>query len=329
MDLALQGGGAHGAFTWGVLERLLEDERIQIEALSGTSAGAMNAVVFADGYASGGRARAAAALGSFWKEIAQAGGGFSMRFTPFDALFRSVSPLYKLYDVISRFVSPYQANPFNINPLREILARHVDFHRLRGFEGVKVFICATNVRSGHHRVFRNAELTLDAVLASACLPVFLLGAVFARFMEDSGAALVLSRRFVDWLGERNAVLAIVLACAVLTYGGVSLFVVAFAVYPIATAMFAQANIPKRLIPATIALGAFTFTMTALPGTPAIQNAIPMPFFNTTPFAAPGLGLIGGAIMFGVGMLWLWGRAARAHSAGEGYADVHGRSERGL
>jgi len=149
-------------------------------------------------------------------------------------------------------------------------------------------------------------------------PLFLLGAVFGRFMEDSGAARIISRRFVDWLGERNAVLAIVLACAVLTYGGVSLFVVAFAVYPIATAMFRQANIPKRFIPATIALGAFTFTMTALPGTPAIQNAIPMPFFDTTPFAAPGLGLIGGAIMFTVGMFWLLFRAARARGAGEGF-----------
>lgn len=158
-------------------------------------------------------------------------------------------------------------------------------------------------------------------------PLFLLGAVFGRFMEDSGAALIISRRFVDWLGERNAVLAIVLACAVLTYGGVSLFVVAFAVYPIATAMFRQANIPKRFIPATIALGAFTFTMTALPGTPAIQNAIPMPFFDTTPFAAPGLGLIGGAIMFAVGMFWLLFRAARARGAGEGYPDFRGRSER--
>ncbi len=171
IDLALQGGGSHGAFTWGVLERLLEDKRIRIEALSGTSAGAMNAVVFADGYASAGRAGAAAALGSFWDEIARAAGGFSMHITPYDALFHSASPLYKLYDVISRFVSPYQANPFNLNPLREILERHADFDRLRGFEGVKVFISATNVRTGHHRVFRNAELTLDAVLASACLPV--------------------------------------------------------------------------------------------------------------------------------------------------------------
>lgn len=152
-------------------------------------------------------------------------------------------------------------------------------------------------------------------------PLFLLGAIFGRFMEDSGAAMTISQRFVDWLGARNAMLAIVLACAVLTYGGVSLFVVAFAAYPIATAMFRQADIPKRLIPATIALGAFTFTMTALPGTPAIQNAIPMPFFDTTPFAAPGLGLIGGTTMFVVGMMWLLFRAARARRAGEGYPEI--------
>ncbi len=150
-------------------------------------------------------------------------------------------------------------------------------------------------------------------------PLFLLGAIFGRFMEGSGAATAISNRFVSWLGSRNAILAIVLACALLTYGGVSLFVVAFAVYPIATAMFRTANLPQRLIPATIALGAFTFTMTALPGTPAIQNAIPMPYFNTTPFAAPGLGVITGLIMFGIGIGWLGYRARQAATAGEGYA----------
>lgn len=151
-------------------------------------------------------------------------------------------------------------------------------------------------------------------------PLFLLGAIFGRFMEDSGAATSISNRFVNLLGTGNAILAIVLACALLTYGGVSLFVVAFAVYPITTAMFRAANLPKRLIPATIALGAFTFTMTALPGTPAIQNAIPMPYFNTTPFAAPGLGIITGLIMFGLGIGWLSYRSRRAAHAGEGYAE---------
>jgi H+/gluconate symporter-like permease len=152
----------------------------------------------------------------------------------------------------------------------------------------------------------------------AFFPLFLLGAVFGKLMEDSGAARVMAQAIVDWLGAQRAILAIVLACAVLTYGGVSLFVVAFAVYPIATALFRQADLPKRLIPGTIALGAFTFTMTALPGTPAIQNAIPMPYFGTTPFAAPGLGLIGGAVMLVLGTLWLVRRASKAAAQGEGY-----------
>lgn len=149
-------------------------------------------------------------------------------------------------------------------------------------------------------------------------PLFLLGALFGKLMEDSGAAAVIADRIIDWLGARRALLAVVLACAVLTYGGVSLFVVAFAVYPIAVALFRGVGLPKRLMPATIALGAFTFTMTALPGTPAIQNAIPMPYFGTTPFAAPGLGLIGGAIMLALGMAWLLRRARQAAMANEGY-----------
>lgn len=149
-------------------------------------------------------------------------------------------------------------------------------------------------------------------------PLFLLGAVFGRLMEDSGAAKVIAARIVGSLGAGRAILAIVLACAVLTYGGVSLFVVAFAVYPIAAELFRAVEIPKRLIPGTIALGAFTFTMTALPGTPAIQNAIPMPYFGTTPFAAPALGVIGGAVMLVIGIAWLLRRARRAAAAGEGY-----------
>jgi H+/gluconate symporter-like permease len=149
-------------------------------------------------------------------------------------------------------------------------------------------------------------------------PVFLLGAVFGKLMEDSGSAEVLANAIIEKLGTGRAILAVVLSCAVMTYGGVSLFVVAFAVYPIAAALFRQADIPKRLIPATIALGAFTFTMTALPGTPAIQNAIPMPYFGSSPFAAPGLGVITAAVMFGLGMLWLQHRARRL--AAEGYGD---------
>jgi H+/gluconate symporter-like permease len=154
-------------------------------------------------------------------------------------------------------------------------------------------------------------------------PLFLLGAVFGKVMEASGAARALATAIVARLGARHAVTAIVAACALLTYGGVSLFVVAFAVYPIAAELFRAADVPKRLIPATIALGAFTFTMTALPGTPAIQNAIPMPYFGTTPFAAPGLGIIGGAIMLALGLAWLARRARQARARGEGYGAEDG------
>ncbi|MEJ5897225.1 GntP family permease [Aquabacterium sp. G14] len=150
------------------------------------------------------------------------------------------------------------------------------------------------------------------------LPLFLLGALFGRLMADSGAASTLARWIVRTLGERHAILTVVLACALLTYGGVSLFVVAFAIYPIARNLFEAADIPKRLVPATIALGAFTFTMTALPGSPAIQNAIPIPYFGTNGFAAPGLGLLAAAVMLGGGMAWLLRRAASARTAGEGY-----------
>ncbi|HSK40669.1 MAG TPA: GntP family permease [Arenibaculum sp.] len=149
-------------------------------------------------------------------------------------------------------------------------------------------------------------------------PLFLLGAIFGKLMDDSGSARSIAHWIVEKTGAERAVLAVVLACGILTYGGVSLFVVAFAVYPIAVAMFREASVPKRLIPGAIALGSFTFTMTALPGTPAIQNAIPMPFFGTDAFAAPGLGIIAGAMMLGLGTAWLNWRQHRAHAAGEGY-----------
>ena len=153
-------------------------------------------------------------------------------------------------------------------------------------------------------------------------PLFLLGAIFGKLMDDSGSALSISESLVTKLGKKQAVLSIVMACAILTYGGVSLFVVGFAVYPIAAALFRELNIPKRLIPGAIALGALTFTMTALPGTPAIQNAIPMPFFKTDSFAAPGLGAIGGLIMLVGGMIWLNYRTKAALNAGEGYGQHH-------
>lgn len=153
-------------------------------------------------------------------------------------------------------------------------------------------------------------------------PLFLLGAIFGKLMDDSGSALSISEALVNKLGKKQAVLSIVMACAILTYGGVSLFVVGFAIYPIAATLFRELDIPKRLIPGAIALGALTFTMTALPGTPAIQNAIPMPFFRTDSFAAPGLGIIGGLIMLIGGMIWLNYRTRKAINAGEGYGQHH-------
>ena len=146
------------------------------------------------------------------------------------------------------------------------------------------------------------------------LLLFLLGAIFGKLMEESGAARKLAEAMVARLGPANTIPAVVLACAVLTYGGVSLFVVAFAVAPLAAELFTRSRLPHALIPATIALGAFTFTMTALPGTPAIQNAIPMPFFGTTVFAAPGLGLIGAVVMLFFGLAWLAWRARHGRFA---------------
>ncbi|QBF46140.1 GntP family permease [Janibacter limosus] len=154
--------------------------------------------------------------------------------------------------------------------------------------------------------------------AMTYFPLFLLGAIFGKVMDVSGSAKAIADFIVDKIGAQRAILAIVLACGILTYGGVSLFVVAFAVFPIAAALFKESGIPKRLIPATIALGSFTFTMTALPGTPAIQNAIPSPYFGTNAFAAPGLGLIAGLIMFGGGVAYLNRRSSTLVAAGEVY-----------
>ncbi|MBO1073426.1 GntP family permease [Roseomonas marmotae] len=151
-------------------------------------------------------------------------------------------------------------------------------------------------------------------------PIFMLGAIFGKMMADSGASTTIAHTIIKRLGARHAIAAVTLACGLLTYGGVSLFVVAFAIYPIAAALFREAHIPKRLIAGAIALGSFTFTMTALPGTPAIQNAIPTRFFGTTTFAAPGLGIIAAAIMLFGGLAWLGWRQRRAQAAGEGYGD---------
>jgi H+/gluconate symporter-like permease len=151
-------------------------------------------------------------------------------------------------------------------------------------------------------------------------PLFLLGALFGKLMDDSGSVKVIARFVVQKLGPRHAMLSIVLAGAVVTYGGVSLFVAFFVLAPLAQEVFRGANIPRRLMPAAIALGTITFTMSAAPGTPAIQNAVVMPFLGTTLFAAPGLGLIASAIMLGLGLGWLRFAERRARRAGEGFSE---------
>ena len=148
--------------------------------------------------------------------------------------------------------------------------------------------------------------------------IFLLGAVFGKLMDDSGAVTAAAAFMADRLGERRVMLAVVLAGAMVTYGGVSLFVAFFVIVPMARSLFRAAAIPRRLIPAAIVLGTSTFTMSALPGTPSIQNAIPMPFFGTTPFAAPGLGIVASLVMLATGMWWLRRAEASARRAGEGY-----------
>jgi len=160
-----------------------------------------------------------------------------------------------------------------------------------------------------------------AAFIAAFFPLFLLGALFGKLMEDSGAVAAIARWMTASLGVERAMLAVVLAGAGVTYGGVSLFVAIFVIAPMAHALFQTAGIPRRLMPAAIALGTSTFTMSAMPGTPAIQNAIPMPFFGTTPFAAPGLGLIASGIMLAFGMWWLNRAVACAHAAGEGFGDA--------
>lgn len=159
--------------------------------------------------------------------------------------------------------------------------------------------------------------------AKSYFPVFLLGAIFGKVMDDSGSAKSIAHAIAKKLGADKCVLAVVLSVSILTYGGVSMFVVAFAVFPIAMQLFKEADIPKRLIPGTIALGSFTFTMTGLPGSPQIQNAIPMPFFGTNAYAAPMLGIIASICMFIGGMAWLTHRVKQAKAKGEGYGDHPG------
>ena len=151
-------------------------------------------------------------------------------------------------------------------------------------------------------------------------PVFLLGAVFGKVMDDTLLAKGIAKALMDKLGHKHAILAVVLTGAILTYGGVSLFVVAFAVYPMAAVVFREANIPKKLIPGCIVLGMATFTMDAFPGTPQIQNIIPTSFYGTTAYAAPIAGLFGGTLILIVGMMWLEFRRRRAAARGEGYGE---------
>ncbi|HWK47444.1 MAG TPA: patatin-like phospholipase family protein [Stellaceae bacterium] len=175
INLALQGGGAHGAFTWGVLDRLLEDDRLIIEGISGTSAGAMNAAALAQGYMVGGAAGARAALDKFWMRLSE----FSV-FGPvqpglIDRLMGNfnldTSPSYLMFDAVQRMFSPYQLNPLNWDPLRTILEEEIDIEAIRKNSHIKLFVSATNVRTGKIRVFENPEISIDTLLASACLPL--------------------------------------------------------------------------------------------------------------------------------------------------------------
>jgi NTE family protein len=173
VDLALQGGGAHGAFTWGVLDRLLEEPWLRIEGISGTSAGAMNAAVLAHGHMAGGATGAKAALEEFWRRVSRAATFSPFRRTPLDMLMGrwtlDSSPIFLAFDLAARMFSPYDVNPRGANPMRDILMESVDFARLAQ-SPIRLFVTATNVRTGRGRVFRNAELTSNVLLASACLP---------------------------------------------------------------------------------------------------------------------------------------------------------------
>ncbi|MDX2274091.1 MAG: patatin-like phospholipase family protein [Hyphomonadaceae bacterium] len=175
VSLALQGGGALGAYTWGALDRLLEDGRIEIAAISGSSAGAMCAVVLAEGMAKGGPDAARQALRDFWEGVARAGRSNPYRRTPMLAFLNSFAPGWGSYmaqwaDVATRVASPYDLNPLNLNPLKEVVEELVDFERVRAPNAIPLFIGATNVETGRIRIFSNKELTADHLMASACLP---------------------------------------------------------------------------------------------------------------------------------------------------------------
>lgn len=168
IHMALQGGGAHGAFTWGILDKLLEDGRLEIDGLCATSAGSMNAAVFSYGRLKGGNEGARKALHDFWRNISEIGHHSAETPTPFDNFVRYYN--LSLFDNFSHMVSPYQFNPFNYNILRDVLASHVNFDELRKSDSTNLFISTTTVRSGKVRVFNKSEVTLDVIMASACLP---------------------------------------------------------------------------------------------------------------------------------------------------------------
>ena len=173
VDLALQGGGSHGAFTWGVLDRLLEEPWMRIEAISGTSAGAMNAAVLADGWLKGGADGARAALDAYWRRVSRAAAFSPLQRSPLERMMGrwtlDTSPAYLAMDLMSRVFSPYDLNPRGFNPLRKVLTESIDFERLVT-SPIKLFITATNVHTGRGRIFRNSQITPEVLLASACLP---------------------------------------------------------------------------------------------------------------------------------------------------------------
>ena len=174
INLALQGGGAHGAFTWGVLDRLLEDERLRIDGISGTSAGSMNAAALAAGFAKGGAEGARRELHDFWEQVSRASRHGFLRRTWADRLFAGWnldhSPAFVFFDLLTHFFAPWQLNPFNVNPLKDIVDKLIDIPAARRCSDIKLFISATNVRTGKIRVFEGAEVSVDVLLASACLP---------------------------------------------------------------------------------------------------------------------------------------------------------------
>src|SRR6516162_6768531 len=180
IKLALQGGGSHGAFTWGVLDQLLEDERLHIAAVSGTSAGAMNAAALADGMARGGPAEARKCLEKFWSATSSAAQYSPIQRSFFDVFMGNwsldTSPAYILMDHLSRMLSPYDLNPMNLNPLRDVVSASINFDAVNNAGDLKLFLTATNVRTGRPKIFRQPGIGLDSVMASACLP-FLFKAV--------------------------------------------------------------------------------------------------------------------------------------------------------